>query len=359
MTKELTALLNVSWSHDDPYYVDHKALTSSPTELAELLIMLTYARPAGYPTEEDFIRRFIEPLRNLTDSQGNYLDYVRDSYGNIIIHVPEKNGDDAVILWSSHTDTVHSTGGRQWIKVLDGQVYSESKDILGADCTTGVWLMINMIRKLVPGRYVFHREEECGGRGSQRLVDAEPYWLEDIKAAIAFDRYGTTSVITHQGGRRCASDEWSRRLAALLGPSFALDDGGVFTDTANYMDVVPECTNISVGYYDQHTKRERQDLSFAMSLLSTMVSTDFSSLHETYRRPEDSEPATYDYSKYYTAWDDAVHKEAVDAESKRVPYTLHELVYEYPSEVADILASYGVTYHDLKADLEARGYFID
>ncbi len=32
------------------------------------------------------------------------------------------------------------------------------------------------------------------------------------------------------------------------------EDTGVLTDSAQFMGIVPECTNISVGYYDEHIK---------------------------------------------------------------------------------------------------------
>ena len=40
------------------------------------------------------------------------------------------------------------------------------------------------------------------------------------------------------------------------------DTGGSFTDTANYTDIIPECTNLSCGYYNAHTQSEYQITHF-------------------------------------------------------------------------------------------------
>lgn len=325
-------------------------------QMTELLWMMTYARPAGSEAEEEFIDRFIRPL-----AADNHYD--TDALGNIAVMVPCADGSDIGILWSSHTDTVHRSGGRSRILVDDQYIHTVSDDCLGADCTTGVWLMINMIRERVPGLYVFHRMEECGGIGSEAIAKDYPELLKGIKAAIAFDRYGTTSVITHQFRQRCASDEWSNKLADRLNDTglftqpFIKDDGGTFTDTANYTHLVPECTNISVGYYHQHTKNEKQDWQFALSLLAALINLDLTDLTTTFRDPNVVEDLdVVSWTKHYKEWDEAVYNAAVAKDGQSITsYNLYDLVYNYPGEVADALASYGVTFSDLKRDLEDRG----
>jgi acetylornithine deacetylase/succinyl-diaminopimelate desuccinylase-like protein len=117
--------------------------------------MLTYCRPHGSRAEEDFIQRYIRPLGMATDSAGN-------------LH---KRIGETDILWSCHTDTVHRKDGAQAIEVTsDGWVFAKDSDCLGGDCTAGVWLMVNMIQRHVPGWYVFHRAEEVGGLGSTYIA---------------------------------------------------------------------------------------------------------------------------------------------------------------------------------------------
>jgi hypothetical protein len=100
---------------------------------------------------------------------------------------------------------------------------------------------------------------------------------------VAFDRRGTWSVITHQFGGRCCSDEFGEALAAQLNMHnddfmYVTDDGGVFTDTANYTEIIPECTNLSVGYYDEHTDRERLDLAHLFALRDALLKVNWGAL---------------------------------------------------------------------------------
>lgn len=188
-------------------------------------------------------------------------------------------GTDSPILFSSHTDTVHKAAGKQQVIYGQGTAWSEDSNCLGADDTTGVWLMMNMIRAGVPGTYVFHSDEEIGGLGSNFVAKKLPHKLKGIKYAIAFDRKGYVDIVTHQFAGMTASDEFAKSLASILHPlTFAPSDGGTFTDTANYADIVPECSNLAVGYFHQHTAKEWQDCDFAIQLLDALIAADWSKL---------------------------------------------------------------------------------
>lgn len=230
----------------------------------ELLVMLMYRRPYGSAAEQAFVDRFVAPLGTTPDAFGNHWLTIGKS----------------PILWSSHTDTVHSQGGPQRITLGDGTVCApKGSNCLGADCTTGVWLMRHMILARIPGTYIFHRGEEVGGLGSAWIAEHSPGLLAGLQFAIAFDRKGYDEVITHQAMDRTASDEFAQSLSAVLAPlPYKPSAKGVFTDTAVYEHLIPECTNISVGYFNQHTKSEYQDVRFAAALLDRLISADWSRL---------------------------------------------------------------------------------
>ena len=226
-----------------------------------LIEMLAFRRPAFSVHEEAFIEKYIEPL-----------GCSRDHFGNLYLDI----GKNPTTLWSSHTDTVHTKGGFQELIVQHGNVRvhkSSHRDsnCLGAHCTTGVWLMSEMIKGGVPGRYVFHRDEESGGRGAKYIQKYNRPVLDGIKHAIAFDRKGTNEVITHQGYSRTASDDFAESLCSALKLGYKKSDRGMFTDTKVYQYDIPECTNISVGYRKQHQQSETQDLTFAEALRDVMV----------------------------------------------------------------------------------------
>lgn len=237
-------------------------------DVTSILEMLAFMRPAFTIYDDKFIARFIEPTGAKPDAFGNYILRVGESR----------------ILWSSHTDTVHSMQGwaRPNFDAKTGRVTAHAEtNCLGADCTAGVWLMLEMINAKVPGLYVFHRAEERGGVGSKYIAEHTPELLAEIDHAIAFDRYGTDSIITYQMASRSCSDAFCTDLAVRLnkhGFEFKSDDSGVYTDTAFYTDLVSECTNISVGYYNQHSKKETLDLNHLFKLRDALISVDFSDM---------------------------------------------------------------------------------
>ena len=242
--------------------------TAEPEVKNSLLAMLEYRRPEGSRTERRFITEFIQPLGAKPDKKGNYSLRI----------------GDAPIMWSCHTDTVHRMGGMQkLVRVGDtgiGVAKNDPSNCLGADDTAGVWLMHEMIRAGVPGLYVFHRGEEIGCIGSRWLVKNTPELVKDIRFAIALDRRDKEDIITFQSGSRCCSDEFAQSLAAQLDMGYSPCPNGLFTDTAHYTDLIPECTNISVGYTGAHGSSEQLDAMFLLQLLDKLVKVDVTKLVE-------------------------------------------------------------------------------
>jgi hypothetical protein len=293
--------------------------------------MLTYARPAFSKAENAFIRRYIQPTGAKSDG-----------YGNMLLRI-----GGAPVLWSCHTDTVHSKSGRQDVAVTEGAAtlsFASSSNCLGADCTTGVWLMLHMIRARVPGLYVFHAAEERGGGGSRFIADKVPHALRGIKAAIALDRANCNEVITHQGGARMASDAFALSLARQLPGPYEPSQDGVFTDTANYPELVGECVNIGVGYARQHSSLEVQDLNHAERLRAALVTFDWTRL-DFARKPGEADEAEWD-------WLDRFAERCVANDRWADPAKdLLRFVKDHPDAVADFLEQMGVTVDDIDAHL--------
>lgn len=291
-------------------------------DINTLKSMLSYCRPHGSVTEEAFIERFIKPLDVMADPFGNHFKVI---------------GDNPDTLWSCHTDTVHNRGGRQ--KVF----YNPKTDLLflgdpkassclGADCTAGVFIMVEMIKAKVPGLYVFHRAEEIGARGSTYIREHTEL-LKGITKAIAFDRMGFTSVITYQMGSRTASDAFAKSLIAQL-PGYVIDTGGVFTDTQIYADVVPECTNLSVGYSGQHSPNETQHVGTLLALRDAMLTIDSSKLVVA------RDPSVID-SKYSS------YRAPVDKFGLYSNGQIYDLIYNYPKAIEAVFKRFGVSYDAL------------
>jgi hypothetical protein len=234
-------------------------------EVKRIREMLEYRRPARSQTEEEFIRRYIDTI------PGVYTD----QYGNRILLDP-----DARLMVSCHTDSVHRMDGRQRVTVgKDGVVSLARGEILsncmGADDAAGVYTALRMIEAGVRATYVFHRDEEIGGRGSSWLARNYAEWLRGFQICLALDRRGTRDVIVTQSWGKCASSEFARGLAAQLGMGHAPADG-IFTDSANYVDLIPECSNLSIGYQNEHTTREVLDLDYLERAIVALIGVDWS-----------------------------------------------------------------------------------
>lgn len=299
---------------------------------AELLAMLAMRRPAWSKTERKFIERFIRPLGMQEDELGNLY----------------KRIGTAPVLWSSHTDTVHAQGGTQLLRLANGLITQVDKqsNCLGADCTAGVWLMVEMIRANRPGLYVFHQAEEVGGKGSEFIAKHRSDILEGIKFAVAFDRRGQTSVITHQWGGRCCSDAFAASLANALGMAHRHDSGGSFTDTANYTDLIGECSNLSVGYMSEHTQRESLDFNYLQALRDALLRLDPADLVSE-RVPGAIDPDDYDDVTLWSEEDQEPRYSSVGS--------LQSLVRDHPDEVADWLEDYGINADELETAIFMRG----
>lgn len=149
---------------------------------------------------------------------------------------------------------------------------------LGGDDTAGVWLMLNLLNDEVPGLYVFFRGEERGSQGSRYAITHDPGLFKGIKKAVALDRRGYTDVITTQGGRRTCSDAFANELATQLGGGYRPSGLGIHCDSAELTSLVPECTNVSVGYFDEHHPQEKLDLNFVEDLFHKLKKVEWDTL---------------------------------------------------------------------------------
>jgi hypothetical protein len=202
------------------------------------------------------------------------------------IDVLKEDGNLSNSIFSSHLDTVEheihgSTVKEQGLILSSSNVITvKGGGILGADDGAGVWLLVNMIDANVPGRYFFFAGEESGGIGSSFAVRTYPNLFKGFDRAVAFDRRGTGDVIVSQCVGDCASPLFGVTLADLLScETYKFDvTHGVYTDTAEMIGLVPECVNISCGYYNEHSPSESLDLTFLQSLLRKVIELDWDKL---------------------------------------------------------------------------------
>jgi len=255
--------------------------------MTKLKQILSYKRPHESDTEREMINKLIKPTGAWRDLEGNWFLQIGLSS----------------VMFSCHTDTVHRQAGYQPVD-FDGTLFSLPPEIktgcLGADDGAGVWMLLKLIEAGIPGLYAFHRGEERGCIGSRFASANHGKLFKDIDYCIAFDRRGTDDLITHQGGRRTCSDAFGLSLIREIGKhsafkgvnSFKLSELGALTDSKQYIEIIPECTNLGVGYLGNHGPRETLDGAHLHKLLEAFKQVDFEAV-EVSRIPGSHEWKNY------------------------------------------------------------------
>lgn len=204
-------------------------------------------------------------------SEDSVIEYIKcglkkDRFGNYYKIIGDSN-----TMFTSHLDNytyvTKDIKLRFFNKDGDDFYTSDGNSILGADDKAGVTIMLNMIHNNVPGIYYFFIGEEVGGLGSGNVRENfdKINHLKGVKKCISFDRRGYDSLIIKQSGRDCCSIEFAKKLLSAFssnGIKLNLDPTGIYTDSYEFIDIIPECTNISVGYFNEHTNKETQNISF-------------------------------------------------------------------------------------------------
>lgn len=221
------------------------------------------------------------------------------------LHVDARTQDHHRTLFTAHVDTVHRVAGPNKIRKTATKWYADGA-ALGADDGVGCALLMHLIHSGIPAYYIFTQGEECGGIGAKHIAKEHQDLLAQFDRAIAFDRRGTDSVISHQGYGRCCSDAFAQGLADAFNATndnlmYAPDDTGVYTDTAEFTDIIPECTNISCGYYFEHGDKEELDMLHFDQLGAAVVLVAWDSL-PTERDPKVTEYKDDGYASYMGKW---------------------------------------------------------
>lgn len=202
-----------------------------------------------------------------------------DGAGNL--HVDMRETDKHRTLFIAHMDTMHKNDGlNSFTLQKETGMYFATDDVLGADDGAGASILACLMQA-IPAYYVFCRGEERGGVGSKYIAEHFPKLLGRMDRAIAFDRRGSSDIITHQSGSRCASDEFGEALSTALndqGLLYMPCDGGVYTDTAEFVDLIPECTNISCGYQFEHSNKEQLNGEYLKALCAAALNVQWDDL---------------------------------------------------------------------------------
>lgn len=272
--------------------------------------LLIHATPVG---KEDRILKFMPK------------GYIKDGKGNLMYRVGKRI--DSRTVFSCHMDTVHHND--EPLALLQNNQYifaAKEKDwapsILGADDKVGVYIMIRMMEKMIPGLYIFHVGEENGGIGSKYIASETPVIMDNVDRVIAFDRKDYESIITKQSAGMTASTTFADALAKqfadmkIFPPKIAwkADRTGTFTDSSSYRNLVPECTNLSVGYFNQHSFNEHFDNEWLEKfLIPAILKVEWEKLPTERKKGEDYSNARHNGGCGYGSYDN------YDKSTEKVP----------------------------------------
>lgn len=254
--------------HEDGTPINKEKFSYDPKDVKKtFLSLVTKTYPHGH---EDEVLQFLPELKK--DIVGNYYTIV---------------GGHTETMFTCHLDTAdrNQMDTNLFMKKEgeDDIIVTDGSSVLGADDKAGTTVMLYMMAHNVPGLYYFFIGEERGGIGSHALADVYESvdYLKGVKRCVSFDRRNYHSIITSQMGTDCCSPEFADALCAAYnanGMSMKPDDTGIYTDSASFIDEIPECTNVSVGYFNEHTGKERQNISFLKRLCEASVKIDWRSL---------------------------------------------------------------------------------
>jgi len=299
-------------SYTAPTYTQPAQVITPTTISQELCVffkhVFSYKRKHNSQTERQWLNTVLLPHLDA-------YEYWVDDVGNI--HIDNRKTTSSRTLFTAHVDTVHNTEGRQLVESVSvngvntlrltpppyGTPAEYTSNCLGADDTAGVLMLLHLLKSNVPAYYIFTRGEECGGVGAGHLAEHHKDLLAEFDRAVAFDRRGTSSVITHQMVGRTCSDKFAEALSDALGTDtlmYAPDDTGSYTDTAEFIGVIPECTNISVGYEREHSANETLNLDHFLDLLNHVATINWDIL-PVERDPTAVDPIE-DYNYGYADW---------------------------------------------------------
>ena len=272
---------------------------------------------------------------------------LRDAIGNYFLKI-----GDSETMFCSHLDTAAFKKEKVIHDVFktkggDTGVGTDGSTLLGADDKAGVVLMLNMIENNIPGLYYFFIGEESGLVGSKGALKNYSENLSKYKRCISFDRRDYGSVITKQMGSQCCSTEFADALISELAKGkmkFKQDPTGVFTDSAVFRGIIPECTNLSVGYFNEHSVNEVQNITYLEELAAALLLVDWEKLPSV-RKPEIEE--TYRHSGFSSR---RKPKKRRKSGSSFTDKELEELFYDVDELIEDYIGMYCDNYNDFEPD---------
>ena len=194
-----------------------------------------------YSSVNKLKKYFMEFLKNNGYSLDLGEDYLFAYY---------KGAKEENVMLTAHLDTVQNQKGAKVIYVshINNKHYLWSPNGIGGDDRCGILVIKRLIEKGYKPTVLFCDKEEIGGVGSREFNEKYKDKL-NINCIIELDRKGNDNLVFYEENNK----EWKNYLTNLTGWK---EEVGSFSDICNLYDLGCASVNLSVGYYNQHTKDE-------------------------------------------------------------------------------------------------------
>ena len=220
-------------------------------------------------------------LKNIMQMKQNQLHqvmskYLSKNYDQVIIRdkfiVAIGNTPIGLV---AHLDTVHTRPPINFFYDQEQQVLWSPQG-LGADDRAGVYAIIQIVEAGYRPHIILCKDEEIGGKGADAVIQMFPqYPFENLKCLIELDRSGKQDCVFYD----CDNEDFVKYIEQF---GFK-EDIGSFSDIsilAPQWEVA--AVNLSIGYYNEHTKAEYWDLFEADDTITKVINILRSKNNNTY-----------------------------------------------------------------------------
>ena len=295
------------------------------------------------------VKKFIDMLLM---NQEELFNYVIDNIPNHCTTVYEagkyiyvKSGDNEdKPLLTSHLDTVDDHSKNRDILrakdiINDNGVLSVSPfvdKVLGGDDRAGVYIMLELMKKDLSNSYdyIFFCDEEIGGLGSSYYSKTFTPELEQYTCFISLDRRGKNDVATYGYD--------NTDLIQVFEDRGYKEAFGSYTDCVECSEESKiACVNLSVGYDNEHTSRETQDITIIDKVIELLSNKEvISSLSKETFEYEEVDRWTYSYDDIYDMEQEYIAE--LEAENEYLKSVIEAMGYSIDEVMKDFDRSYYV-----------------
>jgi hypothetical protein len=259
----------------------------------------------------------------------------KDVAGNIYA---TKGDADVFPCLVSHIDTVHKIVPQENYKVVeaDNKAFAINPVTMeftgvGGDDKCGIYICIELLKKLDNVKAAFFVDEEVGCVGSSR---ADLSFFSNVGYLIQADRKGYADVVSNVSGLQVASGDFMHLIKPVMDNYLKKEckNGGLTDIHELKRSGVDVCAiNLSCGYYNPHRNNEYIDLSeldFTLQFVEDIISV----LGEV-KYPQVAENTMqynkygYGYGRYGNIYyDDFSFSKPKKSKKKKTPYVSQPVV---------------------------------